>query len=116
MNLRTRIRAEIEQETRTGKHRDRYVPTVGVHPYQFDLDRLIEFVIDRRARQPGALDAVRRLCRRVDVEALRFLIAVVLEQGRCDLATRRRCARVSEHCRTIESAVLLLKRARRHCS
>lgn len=106
MSIRNRIRAEIERETRTSRRRNR-VSRERVHPYQHDIDRLVDFVIDRRATQPGAIEAVRRIHKSVDIEAMRFLIGLVLEQGRSDLATKRRCERLLAHCRTVDRALLL---------
>jgi hypothetical protein len=104
--LYDKLRAEVERERRKSRRRNR-ISGERVHPVQHDIDRLCDFVIDRRATQPGALDALRRLYKSVDVEAMRFLTDIVLNEGRCDLAMRRRCARLSMYCDKFDRALSL---------
>ena len=102
--FRDQIRAEIERETRTSRHRDR-VSGERVHPIEHDVNQLINFVTDRRLRQPDALPAARRANKSVDTEALRVLIEIALKRGATTTAIRRRCSRIVTYCDVIETAV-----------
>jgi len=99
------IREEIERETRTSRHRDR-ISGGRVHEIQHDVNQLVHFVATRRQRQPGVFDAARRVCRTIDTEALRFLVALVLG-GSSYPAMRRLCARIIGYCETVEAALAL---------
>ena len=88
------IRAAVREEVRKSRFRDK-CSGIRVHPIQHDIGAVIDFVIQRRRRQaPAAFDAARRVLRRVDTTALRFLVSTVLEDGRCDIRMRRRCERL----------------------
>ena len=103
-DVATAIRDAVECETRRSRYRDRW-SREPVHPAQHDVGAIIDFVIDRRKRQQGALEAARRVCKSVDTAALRFLIAVVLDGGVSTVAIRRSCTRVLAHCDAIEAAL-----------
>ena len=95
------IHGEVERERRKSKFRDR-CSRDRVHPITHDLVYIVDFVIDRRTRHArAAFVATRRVLTRVDTEAMRYLVDVVLEGGACDVTTRRRCGRLLEYCNAV---------------
>lgn len=103
-----RMLDEIRDETAASRFRDRF-SRERVHPVTRDINQLINFTIRRRLRHaPAVLDANRRVLRRVDTKALRFLVSVVLHGGAYDLTMRRRCDRILGYCDVLEAALLLL--------
>src|SRR5258706_6959000 len=85
------IHAEVERERLASRFRDR-CSRAKIHPIQYDIDKLIDFVIQRRrGSAPTAFDAARRVLHVVDTTAIRLLVSVVLEHGRYGLSMRCRC-------------------------
>lgn len=100
----TGIQEEIREETKRSRFRDRWSRR-KIHPVQNDINKLVGFVINRRMRQPGVTDLLRRVLHRVDTEAIRFLVEMVLQTGSCGWFMSRRCKRLLEYCDTIEAAL-----------
>jgi hypothetical protein len=48
----------------------------------------------------------------IDTEAIRLLIKIVMERGRCDLRMERRCIRITNNVNTLEKAIAELKKRR----
>jgi hypothetical protein len=100
------LKGVVESERLRSRHRDRF-SRERVHPIQYDVNRLTNFVCDRRTRQPGALDTVRRVMKSVDTEALRVLVQIASERGSRSRSMRRCCSRVLSYCDVIEAALAL---------
>jgi hypothetical protein len=101
------IHAEVERERLASRFRDR-CSRERIHPIQYDINKLLDFIIQRRRRSaPAAFDAARRVLRVVDTTAIRLLVSVVLEQGRYGWSMRCRCERLLGYCDTLEAALAL---------
>jgi hypothetical protein len=99
-HVRTQIFALIdemnERDTREGKRRDRLSRKL-IHPVIWDINHLTRFCARRRMRQPDTLDVLRRLHGdHADSEALRKLVSIMLERGRCEMTYRRSCERLEQ--------------------
>ncbi len=97
---------EVERETRRSRYRDR-CSRMRLHPIQHDIAQLVDFVMERRRRQRDGLAAARCVLETVNTDALRTLIHLAREHGRCNRTMRRRCERIENYCLIIETALAL---------
>lgn len=103
------FRAAVREETKRSRFRDRW-SRERIHPVQHDVNRLLNFIIERRRRSPSMVfDAARTVLKRVDTDAIRLLVSTVLDGG-CGETMRRRCARLIGYCEIIEAALALRER------
>jgi hypothetical protein len=108
------IRDELREETSKSRFRDN-CSRRRKHPIDNDFNKLLDFIIDRRRREPrSTFDAARIVLGMGDPkvnrpQAIRLLVSVVLAPGvrggSCGWLMRRRCKRLLEYCDTIEAAL-----------
>ena len=100
------IHAEVERERLESRFRDGCSRS-KIHPVDNDIGRLIDFVAARRLRQPGVMKLLWRVLHRVDTEAIRLLVDIVLTKGSYGQAMQSRCQRLLDYCVIIDAALAL---------